>query len=225
MRTGMRWTYDRQVIIKKFTSDSLAIIRDADTINSEVTVWVDKDTVLNKKTVKVFKSKEEGMAFACVQFMLYDKDGLKTCASQNAGRKVWEQHGLCLKFASIGQLVNDTIHYNPSPILDLKLPLMPDSSWVYKYPTKSDTLQIEKVVTGTETLTLTGMKINCYKVDWIFSNDSLYNSYKTTEWLSEKGLMKRTTTYDRVAFLNENSEPMYEGQYIETLILKSFRYK
>lgn len=225
MRAGMKWTYDRQVIIKKFTSTSSSVIRDVDTLNSEVSVWVEKDTVLNKKTLKVFKSKEEGMAYASAWFVLVEKKGLSIYASQNPGLNAFTHQGLTLKLATTRPSFSDTILVESSPALELKLPLLPDSSWIYRYPKSTDSLQIEKVVAGTETLSVIGMKINCYKLEWMYTHHSLYKGFQTTEWYSEKGLMKRIANYDRITFINEKDEPMYDGQYSETLTLKSFRYK
>lgn len=225
MNVGAKWTYDRQVIIQKFDLGSSNHIIHTDTVNSEFMVWVDQDTVLNKETVKVFKSKEAELKFPSVQFILADKDGLKIYANQNSKLNIFTHQGLNLKLAAAVQSFNDTIFLEPSPILELKLPLLPDSKWTYKYSSKEDPLQIEKAVIGTETLTLTGMQINCYKLDWIYTKDPHYKGVQKTEWLSEKGLMKRVTTYNRVSFTDENNQPLYEGHYTETLTLKSFRYK
>lgn len=225
LRVGARWTYDRMVIIKKYESDSSSVVTDANTIHSEVNVWVEKDTVLDKKTVKVFKSREGDMEHPATWYVQNDKDGLKIMATQNPGLNVLAHQKLFFQLKTSAGSFNDSIIFEPTPILELKLPLQPDTRWTYKDSIATDSLLIEKAVAGNETLTLQGMKINCYKLEWIYSYHSLFKGYKITEWLSEKGLMKRNVFYDRITFTDENKKALYVGQYSETLTLKSFRYK
>ena len=57
MTIGTNWTYDRQVIVNKYESETSNNIIDIDTMNFTVKVWIDKDTVLNDTmNVKAFKS-------------------------------------------------------------------------------------------------------------------------------------------------------------------------
>jgi len=45
-----------------------------------------------------------------------------------------------------------------------------------------------------------------------------------TEWISEKGLIKRFTVHERTQFSIEN-EPSYYGTLVETITLKEVKLK
>jgi hypothetical protein len=111
--------------------------------------------------------------------------------------------------------------------LDVKLPLDNNSSWTYRYSSETRTLQIDKKVIGNETLSLFGQNFTCFKVSWEYLNDPVFDGIKITDWISEKGLIKRMTIYDRVTLVSQNGEPIIDGnaQVIETLVLKELRIK
>ncbi|MBN2396220.1 MAG: hypothetical protein JXC36_07150 [Candidatus Atribacteria bacterium] len=87
-------------------------------------------------------------------------------------------------------------------------------------------MQIDKSVIGNETLTLLGESFTCYKVTWEYLNDPAYEGVEITDWISNKGLIKRETIHDRVTLTTQDGEPIDGNvQITETLILKALTIK
>jgi hypothetical protein len=84
-------------------------------------------------------------------------------------------------------------------------------------------LQIDKEVSGAESVTLFGKTFSCFKVSWNYLNDPVYDGISITDWISDKGLIKRLTVHDRVTYTNEYGEPLFYGQTIEILTLKDLK--
>jgi hypothetical protein len=218
MTVGSQWTYDRQLVVNKYESKTSKKIVSTDTYHFEVKVWVDKDTLLNGKPVVKFIATSEGLKHINFHFM--DQEGLKTFAYSNAGPIVFAQSGIHLKSEALDKwLAEDPVIFEQSPVLDLKWPLQMGAQWTYRYATEPRPLKIEKQVTGEETLNLAGQHFNCYKIEWTYSNDSYYDHFKITDWVSDKGLIKRIQFFDDVTFQNENGDQLYFGQTEETLTL------
>lgn len=233
---GTEWTYDRQVIIKKYESEVSDEIIDIDTLVFTVKVWIERDTVLNDTiNVKVFKSRENDYSWTSDQYKYLDNKGLRNYAYSNAGgANVFAKKNSSLQSAidfnnymslKNGILSSDEIIFEDKPTLEIKFPLDLTSSWTYILPSETRLLQIDKEVIGTESLTLFGQTFSCFKVSWNYLNDPVYEGISLTEWISEKGLIKRLTIHDRVTFTNANGEPQFYGQFIETLTLKGLKIK
>ena len=236
MTAGTEWSYDRQVIMKKYESETFDKITDIDTMDFTVKVWIDKDTVLNDTLhVKVFKSRENDYSWTSNQYKYLDNEGLRNYAYSNSGgANVFAKKNSSLKSAinfnyymslKSGILASDEIIFEDKPTLDIKLPLDLTSSWTYRLPSETRLLQIDKEVMGAESVTLFGQTFSCFKVSWNYLNDPVYDGINITDWISEKGLIKRLTVYDRVTFTNEYGEPLFYGQTIEILTLKDLKIK
>lgn len=237
MTVGTEWTYDRQVIIKKYESETSENIIDVDTVNFTVKVWIDKDTIFNDTmNVTVFKSRENDYNWTSNQYKYLDNEGLKNYAYSNAGANVFAKKSNHLKtsfdfnlnMAIVDSgLTSDEIIFEDKPTLDIKLPLGDNSSWTYRYPFETRTLQIDKEVIGTETLNLIGQDFACYKISWNYLNDSSFDGIEITDWISDKGLIKRLTFHDRITLVSQDGEPLIDGnvQMTETLILKELKIK
>lgn len=234
MTVGTEWTYDRQVIFKKFESETSDKIIDIDTINFTVKVWIEKDTVLNDTmSVKVFKSRINDNNWISNQYKYLDNEGLKNYAYSNfRGANVFAQKSSLLKYGLTidfnktldnGILTSDDIIFEDTPTLDIKLPLGDNSTWTYRKPSDARKLQIDKSVNGSETLTLLGQIFPCFKVSWNYLNDTIFDGINITDWISEKGLIKRLIIIDKTIYTNEHGEPLFYGQLIETLVLKDLK--
>ncbi|MBN2396219.1 MAG: hypothetical protein JXC36_07145 [Candidatus Atribacteria bacterium] len=140
MAVGTEWTYDRQVIIKKFESETSNNIVDNDTANFTVKVWIEKDTVLNDTmSVKVFKSRENDNNWTSNQFKYLDNDGLRNYAYSNSGgANVFAKKSSSIKYVLFADIYNnsgnaiitsDDIIFEDKPTLDIQLPLGDNSSW------------------------------------------------------------------------------------------------
>lgn len=236
MTVGTEWTYDRQVIIKKYESETSNKIINNDTMNFTVRVWIDKDTVLNDTmNVKIFKSRENDYNWTTNQYKYLDNEGLRNYAYSNSGgANVFAKKSSSFKssfdsyfyrIAIKHGITNKEIIIEDKPTLDIKLPFSENTSWTYRNPSETRVLQIDKEVIGTETLNITGQNIACYKVSWNYLYDPVFNGVNITDWISEKGLIRRLTIYDRVTLISEDGEPLIDGnvQMIETLTLKQLK--
>lgn len=229
---GTEWTYERQIIIKQFESATSDHITKIDTINSIVKVWIDKDTLLNDTmNVSVFKSRENDNHWTSTQFKYIDDQGLRNYAYSNPwGAHVFatSRNNIRSTFNILSQIIepdkrsiNEDIIIEEHPTLDLKLPLQNNALWTYRHYSESTNMQIDKKVTGTETLNLIGQIFTCFKVDWEYIQQPM-DSYKITDWISNKGLIKRITKLQRASTVSEDGELLINGsiEYSETLILK-----
>ena len=231
MAIGTEWTYDRQLILDKYESETSDKIIGTDTFHFVVRVWIDKDTILGTMPVKAFKCQEEHINSISTQFKFIDKEGLKTYAYLNAGGPIVfaKKSGhikspLPLNFVwDHSTLAGDGIIYESNPTLDIKLPLKNNQLWTYRKPTDLRTLQIDKQVIGMENINLIGQNFTCYKIDWTFRYDSSYTVIKITDWISDKGLVKRIQMFDRVKMIDELGETFKSFQVTEYLTLKGIK--
>lgn len=228
MNIGTEWIYDRQLIMKKYESETSNKIMDIDTMNFTDKVWIDKDTTLNDTmTVKIFKTQENDNNWTSNQYKFIDNEGLKNYAYSNlGGAHVFAKKSSYLKsLVRFGERTSEGIIFETTPTLDVKLPLDRNSAWTYRNSSETRRLQIDKNVIGIESINLIGQNFDCYKIEWKYLNDPGYEGIKITDWISEKGLIKRITIHDRVTFTNEFGEPSYFGQFIETITIKSIKVK
>ncbi len=235
MSVGTEWYYNRQVIMKKYESETSDNIIDIDTVSFTVKVWIDKDTVLNDTmSVTVFKARENDNNWTSNQYKFTDSEGLKNYAYSNVGgaHVFAKKSGYLLSSFGLnlyttykkGTQTNDEIICEDKPTLDIKLPLDKNSSWIYRQPSETVTLQIDKEVIGTEALNLFGQNFACYKVRWNYLYDPVFDGIAITDWISEMGLIKRLTIYDRVTLTTPEGEPIDGNiQMIETLELNDLK--
>lgn len=220
MTIGSQWTYDRKIILDHFESENSDKVVATDTFKFVVKVWVDKDTILNGKQVRMVKAREVGGTCTSVNYYFLDDEGLKTYAYKNAGLIVFAQTGVHLKSTAENILSEgDPILYENPPTLNVKLPLIPGSRWTYRQPTETNSLQIDKEVTGAETLKLIDQSFDCYKVNFIFFDEPQKSGTLITEWISDKGLIKRISAFKKAAFVKEDGQILGYVKNTETLTL------
>lgn len=226
MSVGTEWTYEVQNILKKYDSDTSYKVTDVDTTNLILRVWIDKDTVLNNNlNVKVFKARRSDFDQTYSQYKYMDNDGLRNYSGVYSGgidKSISLKSAINFNYYMI--LKNDLRSKVEAPSesesgLDIKYPLTVNSSWTYKYPSGTDSLQIDKDVTDTETLSLSGQDFPCLKVSWKYLN-APFVDYEVTDWISEKGLIKRKIDYGRIIYIDELDESSLSGQLIVILTLK-----
>lgn len=235
MTVGSEWTYDRKLIVKKYESETSDQIINTDTLHSVVRVWIEKDTLLkDAQQVKVFKCIIDDYIYPVTSksYKFIDHEGLKTYAYLNAGVNVFSQKEKgYLKSAFIfnpmsghSLATDDEIIFESQPTLDIKFPLVNNSSWTYRQNVYQTNLPIEKKVIGPENVYLSGQNFPCYMVDWVFPDSR--QGIKMTDWISDKGLIKRITINDRASMLHEDGTQTGDlFQITETLILKAIDLK
>ncbi len=232
---GTEWNYNRELIVKKFESEISNNIIDIDTLNFNVRVWIEKDTILSDTmTVKQFKSQEEGNNWTSEQYMFFDSDGLKCYAYANAGGphvfaknikgshayidfQLSELHIGCITKKSSGIIIEDI------PTLNVKFPLESGIKWTFRHPTETKPLQIDKTVMGFEPINLKGKIYHCYKISWNYSFDPNYDGIEITDWISKEGLVKRQVIFNRVNFTTLDGHPDGSTQVVETITIKEFK--
>lgn len=234
MTIGTEWTYDRNVIVKKYKPDTSETIISIDTFHFVVTVWIDKDTILGTMHVKAFKCQEENSNSISTQFNFIDNEGLKNYAYLNPGGPfVFAKKSGHIKSAMPLNFVWDHsilagggIIYESNPTLDIKLPLENNQLWTFRKPTDARPLQIDKQVIGMETVNLINQNFTCYKIDWIYKYDLSFSGIKIMDWISDKGLIKRLTIGNGQLLVNDQGEPTNDRfQAIEILTLKGIKIK
>lgn len=234
MAVGTEWVYDRQIITVTYESETSDNVIDIDTVHNSVKVWIEKDTILNDTmSVTMFRSEIKGDDWIMMSsdFKYLDNEGLKTYAYFNGGPLVFPKNssvinfGLFTDFYKRGYtevLPDDSITYEDNPTLDIQLPLTEKSSWTYRKPTETRVLQIDKSVTGVETLNITGESYPCFVVSLEYYNDPDFEGIEFTDWISNKGLIKRKIIVGRTTPRYWNGEPVHGTQQItELLTLKS----
>ena len=232
MNIGTEWTYDRQVIVKKYDSTIFYKTEEIDTINFVTKVSIVKDTILNDTmNVTLFKSQEDNNNWMSDHYYYMDNEGLRNYAYSNAGAIVFPKKSECQQFSNLEMLVdkklrtNGELFFEIPPTLNIKFPLEINTSWTYREPSESNILQIDNEVVGSENLILFDQNFECLKVNYIYMNDPSYDGIDMTDWISEEGLIKRLTTIDSVTVTNETGELLYTAQITESLTLKELNIK
>jgi hypothetical protein len=237
MTVGSEWIYNRLIIMKYFESKTSDKVTEIDSINFTVKVWIDKDTVLNDTLpVKVFRSQESDEGSVSTLFLNMDKEGLKTYAYSNPmGATAFAKKGTTIKpdfvpylnMATEGKArAKSDIVFEDKPALNIKMPLTLGSSWTYRYPTETIPLQIVKKVTGTETINIAGENFSCFKIQFEYLYSPAFEGISLTDWISNKGLIKRKTVHKRVTLTYRDGEPSDSNvQLIEILTLKDLKLK
>lgn len=227
MNIGTEWTYDRQIIVKKYDSSSFYKAEKIDTINFITKISIVKDTILNDTmNVTVFKSREENNNWTSNHYYYIDNNGLRNYAYMNAGAIVFPKKSAHPNFSNLEMIVdkikltNGELFIETPPTLNIIFPLENNTSWTYREPSESDILQIDKKVVGSENLVLFEQTFECLKVEYTYLNNPNYDKINMTEWISNEGLIKRLTTIDSTTVTNEIGEPLYTAQINESLILK-----
>jgi len=200
MTVGTQWTYNKQTIFIKYESETSDKVVSIDTTESVYKVWIDKDTIINNKTYKVFKSQQNGITWETDKLKFIDSEGLKFLFKQS-------------KIDS--ELV---------PYLEFKFPLKMNSKWTFNIEDTSK-WQISREVIGIETIHEINQNFNCYKVNHEYSTNPPLKNFKNTEWISEKGMIKKLYSSNRMTFTNQDGELLYFAEMTETTTLKELIIK
>lgn len=226
---GSTWAYDRTITdnyYKSLTSDSIV---GSDTMVFEGTIWIEKDTTINKSKVLVFKTRENNFerTVATANYHFMDKDGLKLIAYYYGGDMLYgftkkafiEPTFQALnngKMNSQSQ-INSGVYIISAPILDIKYPLTATSEWTSNYPVK-----IDKKVIGTDTLHLNGHEYICLKVLWKYPEEF---TIKITEWIAKEGILKRVTNFGTMYTKDQQGNNLNKFESTECVTIKSVSIK
>lgn len=179
MSIGTSWTYEKFVTINSYYSSTSDSIVSSDTTKINGIIQIDKDTIINKTKLLVFKTQEITNNDTSTMFGYFymDKVGLKCYA---------------YKAEAVILPTNDTIGSNEifiykTPILRIKYPLTLKSEWISDYSADNG-ISITKKVIGTDTLHINNQKHTCLKITYVYP--SKYRNQSTTQWISKAGLLK-----------------------------------
>ncbi len=232
MNIGTEWIYGRQIIIEKYNNSGLYKIGEVDSIDFITNVSIVKDTILNDTmNVTVFKSQDENNTWISKHYYYIDNEGLRNYAYSNGGAFDFPNKNQIQQIPNLETIIdkklstNGDLYFEIPPTLNIKFPLKVNNYWTYREPSVSGDLQIDKEVVGIEYLTLFEKNFKCFKVNYIYLNNSAYEGIEMTDWISGEGLIKRQTLIDSVTVTNDIGEPLYTAKIKDLLILKELILK
>ena len=223
---GNEWLYD-------YSGKFLTASGEEKNYNYEIRVKIEKDTVLNDTmNVLIFKAFDSYPENVSTSYMFMDTAGLKNYAYENPGMNVFalnqpEQFLFQTFHTSIKKksFNSNDIFYESIPRLNLPLPLHGDSKWTYLEPSGSINWQIDKEVVGIENISLHGKNYTCFKVRWIYVKSSLSSTPEITDWICEKGLVKRVTVLKDASLTDEYGAEIEQADVTEELTVKEITLK
>lgn len=230
MKTGTFWSYDRFIIIDYYESDQSETIIRTDSIPSEVSVTILRDTVLNGQAVKCFGAYDYPATFRSMEYFFEDADGLKCLGYQNPGPAVFARKssfvaGNLFSFKGLSGLVgiaedDSPIILEDPPTLNIKYPLKKGVQWTYRYPREGMSLQIDKKAVGEEVLERNGKLYGCVKIEYLYLYSDLYSGMQITDWIAEEGLVQRISVTDRITLVGHEGESLGTVRIREVLSLR-----
>jgi hypothetical protein len=187
MSIGTSWTYEKLWILRNYKSTTSDSIVNSDTIKIKGTTWIEKDTIINKIKLLVFRTQEITNNDTTTKFQYYylDKDGLKCYAYKN-------EEVILPNNSTIGS--NEIFIYK-TPILYIKYPLTINSEWICD-SSADNGISITKKVIGTDTLLINGQTHACLKTTYNYPSGN--TNISTTQWISKVGLLKEETNFGTV---------------------------
>jgi len=182
MSIGTSWTYEKLWILRNYKSVTSDSIVNSDTIKIKGTMWIEKDTIINKTKLLVFRTQEIANNDTTTTFQYYnlDKEGLKCYAYKN-------EEVILPNNSTIGS--NEIFIYK-TPILNIKYPLTINSEWISDFSADNG-IPITKKVSGTDTLIIDNQKHACLKITSNYPTGN--TNISTTQWISKVGLLKEET--------------------------------
>ena len=122
MSIGTSWTYEKLWTINIYKSPTSDSIISSYTTKINGTIRIDKDTIINKTKLLVFRTQEiaNNDTSTSFQYFSMDKDGLKCYAYKN-------EEIVLPNIDTIGS--NEIFIYN-TPVLWIKYPLTLNSEWI-----------------------------------------------------------------------------------------------
>jgi hypothetical protein len=183
MSIGTSWTYEKIWTINTYKSPTSDSIISSYTAKINGTIRIDKDTIINKTKLLVFRTQEVANNDTSTRFQYFnmDKEGLKCYAYKN-------EEIVLPNIDTIGS--NEIFIYN-TPVLWIKYPLTLNSEWISD--TSDDNgISITKKVIGTDTLLINNQKHACLKITYIYPSG--YPNQSTRQWISKVGLLKEESS-------------------------------
>jgi len=191
MSIGTTWTYEKLWTINSYNSSTSDSIINSYVTKINGTIRIDKDTIINKTKLLVFRTQETANNDTSTTFEYFymDKDGLKCYANKRNE----------IIFPNIDTIGSNELFIYKTPILWFKYPLSIGSEWISD--TSADNgISITKKVIGTDTLLINNQKHACLKITSIYpSGDS---NRSTTQWISKAGLLKEEENSETVLVVN-----------------------
>lgn len=237
MTAGTEWTYERNVTIIKYETDSAKRSSGTETFNNTIIVRIIGDTILNDTMpVTEFYSWDKDSSQNHTDYKFIDNEGLKTYAyTLDGGSLVLagpnDLSGGCFNYMPLqgtrlkksSLVYKDTIYEKP-PVLDVQLPLEKGGYWTYRNggTGNSGWFPIDKSVEGTDRIRANKNVFTCLKVKLIHPNYSGI-PYEITDWISESGLIKRMTIGKRVQISDINGEYNYYADFTEIIELTELK--
>lgn len=205
MSIGTSWTFEKLWIIRNYTSATSDSIENSDTVKIAGTTWIDKDTIINKTKLLVFKTQEIGptQTTTSFQYCYMDKDGFKTYAYRNGEDGFASNNSMessmqkIVQLRSIGKMYSqkqatDEIYIYNTPILNIKYPLTKNSEWTSD-SSADNGISITKNVIGTDTLLINSHECASLKVEYNYPSGN--SSISTIQWISKEGLLKEESNF------------------------------
>lgn len=197
---GTSWTYEKLWIIRNYKSATSDSIENSDTVKIAGITWIDKDTIINKTKLFVFKTQEISptQTTTSLQYCYMDKDGFKTYAYRNeevgfaSNNSMESSMQKIVQLRSIGKMhsqkqATDEIYIYNTPILNIKYPLTISSKWTSD-SSADNGISITKKAIGTDTLLINNHEYECFKIGYEYPSG--ITSISTIQWISKKGLLK-----------------------------------
>jgi len=232
MEVGTEWTYERNLLVYTYESDSSEIIKNTDTIHNMIRHSVEKDTVMNDTAMlKVFVTEIEGYENKPRHYMYIDKAGLRCYAyrdpvgiivmakkSAPLFNPAYHSPGILGSYPAVaeaGQIVLED-----PPTLHLRFPLREGTTWTYRAPEGFNRWQIDKKVTGKEAIIINGEEFLCFRISYIYMN-SIFEGLELTDWIAEEGLIKREVLFPRAKLTSVDGTEENTVQIHEVITLKN----
>lgn len=207
MSIGTSWTYEKLWTINTYKSPTSDSIISSYTTKINGTIRIDKDTIINKKKLLVFRTQEVANNDTSTRFQYFnmDKEGLKCYAYKN-------EEIVLPNIDTIGS--NEIFIYN-TPVLWIKYPLTLNSEWISD--TSDDNgISITKKVIGTDTLLINNQKHACLKITYIYPSG--YTNQSTTQWISKLGLLKEESSSGTVVLYPHKLESSIQMKVLSVSI-------
>jgi len=211
---GDTWEYDVIVDGLIYDDHSSQVPTDTMYITRNYTETILADTILHD-TLNVKIRQEMIDTVGAYTYLNTDNQGLKAYAHRFvSGKKslpIAYFRGLNAAKIQPGNL----FYYEP-PLLIYQTPMQEGDHWVY---VDNDFNRIEKTVVGKEQVIAAGRTFDCFKISLkYYMNDTIENTLTKTQWLASAGLIKETTTYNRIALSYASGEEAYmDGMEVKLL--------
>lgn len=222
MSIGTSWTYEKKMIYniyKSVTSDSIEY---SDTLKFNGTKWIEKDTIINKNKVLVFRTIElfhtQNISYNHYYFM--NKSGFYLF-----GLITFDENPQTSKIQKVLQSKNIENFYRTSkantgiyiynkPVLDIKYPLTLNSEWISDFSADNG-IPVTKRVIGTDTLRINDSDHVCFKVLSEYPAGILVSSI--IQWISKDGLLKSESNFGISYSTDANGNRYQKSEIVELM--------